>query len=222
MRILLLALALLVLGSIPAKAGPWPREPGQVFFALSVEAPTEDGAPARRFRSYGEAGLRPRLGFAASADYSAQSQRLSAALRWHPPDLPGNVAWGLSAGLRRATDAAAWTDQRQAVLAVSIGRGFDTPLGSIWARGDLGAVFGLSPLGVLEREMELSAQIGLRNGGWIGMLAITQDRKPDSSTTSLRPALGYEFDPRLTLLGEAALSSDGERRAISLSLWSRF
>lgn len=220
---LVIAFAMLVLASSSAAAGPWPREAGQGFFAFTVEAPAQGGASPDRFRVYGEFGLRPRLTFAASVEHDAEGQRQEAALRWHPPDLPGNIAWGFSAGLRRTTEAGLWVnDEPRAHLGVSLGRGFDTALGNIWARTDVTAVFGRSPFGMLEREMELAAQIGLRHDDWIGMFGITQDRKDDTSKTRIRPALGYAFGPRLTLVGEAALSPGGQRQALGLSLWSRF
>lgn len=206
----------------PATAGPWPREAGQGFFALTLEPPARGGARPDRRQAYVEYGLRPRLTFALKLERRGASQQREVTLRWHPPDLPGGLAWGLAwglaAGLRQGS---APGDGRHALLSLSLGRGFDTALGNAWVRTDIAALAAASPQGPA-REVELAAQIGLSHEGWIGMFGVTQDLGSHGRHTSLRPALGYEITERLTLLGEATFAPGGRREGLALTLWSRF
>lgn len=201
-----------------AAAGPWPREAGQGFLAFSIEPPSQRGQRPNRVQAYGEYGLRPRLTLAAKVERHQHGHRQEVRLRWHPADLPGGVAWGLGGGLRLGN---APGDDRRAIMGLSLGRGFDTRLGNIWARADVTALWGPALRGAAP-EWELAAQLGLNREGWIGMLGLTHDRLASGRHTRLRPALGYEFTPRLTLVGEAALAPGGRREGLALSLWSRF
>ncbi|MCC5987642.1 MAG: hypothetical protein JJT95_08160 [Pararhodobacter sp.] len=202
----------------PATAGPWPREAGQGFFAFNLEPPARRGERPERQQAYGEYGLRPRLTLAAKLERRSAGQQREVTLRWHPPDLPGALAWGLAAGLRQGR---APGDGRRALLGLSLGRGFETPFGNAWARADITALAASSPPGP-GREVELAAQIGLSHEGWIGMFGVTHDHGSDGTHTRLRPALGYEITERLTLLGEATLAPGGRREGLALTLWSRF
>lgn len=218
-----LSIVLGLLATSPAAAGPWPREAGQGFLAFTFAPPGQGGQRPERLQIYGEYGLRARLTFAASIERHGSGTRQEVALRWHPPDLPGGLVWGLSAGLHRATAAGVGARaEHRALLGASTGRGHDTRFGNIWLRTDATAFIGPAQLGGLDYEMKLATQIGLRREGWLGMVAITHDHNRVGSHTRLRPALGYDIGRRLTLVGEATLTTGGRREALALSLWSRF
>jgi hypothetical protein len=56
----------------------------------------------------------------------------------------------------------------------------------------------------------------------MGLMGLTHDRDGTGHRTRLRPALGYELHPRLTLVGEAVVAPGTGVEGVRLSLWSRF
>ena len=213
---LLLILAL-ALGSA-ARAGPWPRDPGTGFAALSfgqARLPVARRGPVDLYVEYGLPGRRV-LAFAVEA--GAGARRADLLVRWHPPDRAGGLAVGLTAGLRLSPrDAARW----RLIGGVELGRGWDTPAGNLWLRAGARVLTGRTAAG-WDTDLDLSAQLGLRRGDWLGLLGLTQYRDRTGHRTRLRPALGYDVHPRLTLVGEAVLAPGTGVEGVRLSLWSRF
>ena len=195
----------------PAAAGPWPRAVGEGF--LSFGRTTGNGV-----QSYLEYGLRDRLVVELGLERGADGRRLDAALRWHPPDPGLGLVSGVSLGLRlRPEDPV----RQRLTLGLTLGRGFETGAGNLWARAGLQLLAPRHPL-IRRPELDLTAQIGLRTGPWLGMLGVSHYRNRFGSETRIRPALGREMHPRLTLVGEAVLDRSGRREGLNLSLWSRF
>ena len=209
---------LVLVGATAASAGPWPREGGTWFVALSfdrVHRPVAVRGPAALYAEYGMPGRRV-LAFAIEEGPGAR--RADLLLRWHPADLPGGLALGLTGGLRLSPrDPVRW----RAIGGAEAGRGHDTAIGSLWLRTGVRVLVGRTQ-GGWQADLDLSAQMGLRRGAWIGMVGLTHYRAPGQRQTRLRPALGYEVHSRLTLLGEAAVARGGGIDSLRLSVWSRF
>jgi hypothetical protein len=202
----------------PALAGPWPRAQGEGFLSFTSSLPAALRSRPDRMEAYAEFGLRPRLTLAAGLEFRPAAKRLDLLARWHPPDLPLGLVWGIGLGLRLTPDDSV---RHRAMLGLDLGHGFQTGMGNVWTRAGIRLLAGRGPDG-MERDLDLSAQIGLRRGAWIGMVGLTQYRNRWGNQTRLRPALGYEVSPRLTLTGEAVLAPGIGYETLRLSLWSRF
>lgn len=221
------ALVLAALAAAAASAGPWPREAGSGFAALALNTGPGIGPlravsvrtlSVRAGEAYLELGASPRLVLGGALAHGPDGPRRDLFARWHPRDLPGGLAWGLTAGLRLTPEVAL---QRRIMAGVDLGRGFDTALGNLWLRAGVRVLSGHD--GRARRmELDLSTQAGLRHGPWVGMVGLTQYRTHRGTQTRLRPALGRELSPRLTLLGEAALVPGAGLDELRLVLWSRF
>lgn len=207
MRLAILTLIAL-LAAAGAGAGPWPRAPGALFLSSGTQwSRTPTGwRPGAEFLA--EYGLRPRLVLALALRHGP-SREGDLLARWHPPDLPGGWAWGLTAGIRAST-------RLRLIAGADIGRGTGIRTGNLWLRAGLRLIS--APGGP---DADLSAQIGLRGARWLGMLSLGHYRTPTGSDTRWRPALGFTLSPRLTLLAEASLRP-GTRRdpRLALTLWS--
>lgn len=218
MRWIVLLTWLALMAPLSAVAGPWPRAAGEGFLSFTTALPLTDRRGPDRLEFHAEYGLRPRLTLVAGGEARGGARRLDLALRWHPPDLPMGLAWGVTLGLRAAPDHAI---RQRATLALDIGRGAETPVGNLWVRLGAQALAGRGADG-RETDLDLSAQIGLRRGAWIGMLGLTSYRNRWGNQTRLRPAIGYQFTPRLTLTAETVLARGIGAEALRLSVWSRF
>ncbi len=229
-----LALLCLLLAS-PATAGPWPREAGGWFLSTAFGTERQSGRRVALTDSYLEYGLTPRLTFGGSLRRVGDENEGEVFARWHPPDLPGGIATGLSLGLQQG-DGPAWrvtedlghaTVERlvlrpRAVLGLHIGHSRDTPLGPAWARLDLRAFS--STTGDPSADMELFGQIGLRpRPRVITMLSATLYDTGEDRFLTVEPAVGYEVTTRFTLLASlTAEPSRRELRSAQLGLWTRF
>jgi hypothetical protein len=166
---------------------------------------------------YAEYGWRPRLTLVSALAWTSGYDRLDLALRWHPPDFPGDLRWGLTAGLRHAPQTAA---PIQAHLGVELGRGLAVGDSNLWVDAGMHLRGGPTPVG-FEVEVSTLARVGLQRGPWTGMLGVTHDRNRFAAQTRLRPALGYRIGG-LTLVAEGELTRRGSVQGLRLSLWSEF
>lgn len=205
----LLAITLIALLSATAvAAGPWPRAHGAMFLSSgTLWSRTSTGwRPGAEFLA--EYGLRPDLVLALALRHGPMREGDLLA-RWHPPDLPGGWAWGLSAGIRANT-------RLRLVAGADIGRGTETRAGNLWLRAGLRLITARA-----RPDIDLTAQLGLRADRWLGMLTLSHYRTPASADTRLRPALGYTLSPRLTVVAEGSLRPGRSRDArFSLTLWT--
>jgi hypothetical protein len=215
---LILALCLAFALASAALAGPWPRDAGTGFAALSVERARLPLAGRGPMELYAEWGLPGRRVLALALAEGPGLRRADLLLRWHPPDPAPGLALGLTGGLRATPrDALRW----RLIAGADLGRGWDTGAGNLWLRAGARLLPGRDAAG-WDLDLDLSAQLGLRRGDWMGLVGLTHYRSRTDRRTRLRPALGYAVSPRLTLVGEAALAPGAAVESLRLSVWSRF
>ncbi len=233
MRAALLLLALSL--ATPAAAGPWPREVGTWFLSSTFGAEDQAGRRIAVSESYAEYGLTPRLTFGGKLRRTGEDTEGEVFVRWHPPDLAGRIAVGLSLGLRQG-DGPAYSlieDLGYAVveypvlrprgmIGLHLGHGRDTPLGPAWARIDLRAF--TATTSDASADSELFAQIGLRpRPRLLTMLSATLYDTGEDRFLTVEPAIGYEITARFTVT--ASVTAEPSRRALrsaQLGLWTRF
>lgn len=211
MRLLAITLIAL-LSATAAAAGPWPRAHGAIFLSTgTLWSRTPAGwRPGAEFLA--EYGLRPDLVLALALRHGPVREGDLLA-RWHPPDLPGGWALGLSAGIRANMTG---PDRLRLVAGADLGRGAETRAGSLWLRAGLRLIAARA-----RPDIDLSAQLGLRANRWLGMLTLSHYRTPAGADTRLRPALGYTLSPRLTVVAEGSLRAGRSRDPrLSLTLWT--
>jgi hypothetical protein len=164
MRAILIAGSMILLLSVPANAGPWPREEGKVFLSFSYETTTDlNGIALLDFdhaaSAYGEYGLTPRLTFGIDLfrNLSASEQTSILFLRRALARSDATHQFAISLGLG-TTDAGA-ASQSLAMLGFSWGRGISTGWGAGWTtvdaqarltssgdtQGKIDATLGISP-----------------------------------------------------------------------------
>jgi hypothetical protein len=219
MRARLLVAILTYLLALPAAAGPWPRAPGVAFVSSTTGIEDLGRGRVAFVEAYGEYGLTGRLVLGAHLRHAGGRVRADLLARWHPL-LPGDLALGVTLGARLGGEG----DRRPAPLVgAHLGRGTDTRLGNVWARGDLMAVASRAGIGG-RAEVELSGQLGLRTDwGGLAMLTLAEHRTRDSRTLKLTPALGYAVSARSTLvLGATLLPRSRRVDGAQLSVWFDF
>lgn len=209
----LIALALLIPGA--ARAGPWPREPGQTFLSATANLSPDSVLFLSEF--YAEFGLTPHLTIGGAVQVSTRLDHYELFARWHPATPPAGLALGLMSGLRYVPDSSA---PLQPFLGVEIGRGTETPLGNIWMQAGV-RIFAAQASSGIEYATDWTSQVGLRRGRWIGMIGLTHYRTRFNALTRLRPAVGVRLG-HLTLVAEAVIPPDGQLESVRLGLWSEF
>ncbi|KPQ06064.1 MAG: hypothetical protein HLUCCA12_12705 [Rhodobacteraceae bacterium HLUCCA12] len=220
MRVLA-ALCLLIMLPVSAVAGPWPRE-AQGWFVSTSYGRERDAAGDWHATGdvYAEYGAHERLTIAAQLRRSPAGWRGDLGLRWHPAPRRLAVPFGLGAGLRHQPGG---RERFLLMLGAHVGHGFDTALGSAWARLDLQMQLPPDRL-VRPAEMSLTAQLGLEaGGGLMGMIGLTAKRRGTTTRFEVAPAIGHALGRRHTLvLGATATPSNRRIGNVQLSVWSRF
>ena len=214
-----LSCLMLLLCVLPARAGPWPRDPGTWFQSLTIEAPlTGDGAGWTG--AYLEYGLTGRLTF--GLDLGQRSgggrQQALAFARFAPwPDRTLKMAGTLGFGLADQGAGA------QPILrpAFEIGRGFETRFGAGWADADLQGLW--SPgAGGAGWKFDLTGGVAPREGRlWILQLQASQGADAPLGlkivTSTVRRIGKVEVE-----LGMIQQAMPAPATGLKLGLWSRF
>lgn len=217
-RCLLLALMLLPWLAIPARAGAWPREEGQLFLVLSgqIEGRDASGLYRQHGALYAEYGATDRL--TVGLDLGNDTIRMTKAigfLRWPlgPPDRPLKLAFELGAGQ---------VEEKNALRpGLSLGRGL-----VLWNRPGWLALDGRAALfGGRDVALESDLTFGLSTGQKTRLILQLQTGRPEKGGpyTRFAPSLVYETRPgRQIELGVIApLTGEGEP-GIKLGAWRSF
>ncbi|MBN8293488.1 hypothetical protein JI664_16065 [Rhodobacter sp. NTK016B] len=216
-RVFCVAFLLLLVPTGALQAGPWPQPRGGLFLSTTSTLVPDFGLRPVRTEQYVEYGFRPRLTLGGGFELSSRLERLDLFARWHPPDLPWGVAWGLTGGLRYTPEYYITT---RAVIGIDLGRGWDVGGGNVWVRGGVRLLAGEGFLGP-ERDADLTLQTGWRTGRFMGIAAITHYENRWGGFTRLRPALGVTFGS-LTVVAEAVIPPGGDVEALRVGIWSDF
>lgn len=228
MRVLLLpglvSGVLILLGTVAAIAGPWPREKGKVFLSVSTETrvntenllirPEYDGS------LYAEYGLGRRLTFGVDA-YRGPSDEtwlffLSRTLT--PADARHQFAARLGLGTR-STDDTGGGDL--VLVGASWGMGFETRWGPGWATVD-GQV---RQRGSGGQETKLDATLGLwPRETWAAILQVQASEYPGSEPTArLQATAVRKLNARLSLESGVTYGILNDTRAgLKLAIWAEF
>lgn len=216
----LLIVFLLITPSLPALAGPWPRE-ARGWFVATTLGQERTGAGRQLFGElYAEYGAAPQLTLAMHLQHSPGSQRGDLLARWHPRTERLSLPFGLSLGARLNPGCG---DRYLLLAAAHLGHGFDLRQGNAWARLDL--QMQARPTEITRPvELSLSGQLGLRTAqGLLGMVSLTHTRRNRGSVLELSPAIGQEIGRNQTLVLSLTARPVSRRvTSAQLSVWSRF
>ena len=206
-----------ILSAGAAAAGPWPREVGRFFMSTTSTLPAAAGWLPQVTETYAEFGLRERVTIGGSFTLTTQLDEANLFVRWHPPDLPAGLAWGVTAGMRYSPwRSVPW----QTVAGVDVGRGFDTTAGNIWLRSGVRLIAGDGYWG-RELDTDLTGQIGWRGDRWLGMFGVSHYINRYGGYTRLRPAIGLRLGP-VMLVAEGVVPPGERIEAVRVSVWSEF
>ncbi len=206
-----------ILAAGAAAAGPWPREVGGIFLSTTSTLPAAGDWRPLQTETYAEFGLRRRVTLGGSFTITTQLDQANVFARWHPPDLPGGLVWGVSAGVRYEPWRAV---TYRLMTGIDLGRGFDTSRGNLWMRGGVRLYQGTGYFG-RELDTDLSSQIGWRGDRWLAMLGVTHATTRYGRYTRLRPAVGVRLG-RMMLVAEGVVPPGERIEAVRLSVWSNF
>lgn len=204
MSVRLLAGALILAGSSPAFAGPWPRGDGKTFLSFGYEITADTGTPglplSESFTAYGEYGVGRRLTFVldANRDDTPQSRATIARFRYSLSAPDSTHQFAVAAGIGSETRAQG--TESLSVLGASWGRGFGSRWGGGWATVDLqyrsGGDFSLG---------KLDGTLGLRPNDRSIVFGQIQISDPDTGETTARLSLNYVRDVSKTVKAELGL-----------------
>lgn len=211
MRRMIPGVILAALALTPASAGPWPRDDGSGFAALTWRGALETGSYTSLYVDYG-LGPRVTLGLDAGRASGRDGkllvflQRAGTAGRMHH-------SWQLGLGRR---DGAA-------VLrpGVSIGRGFGGDDRTGWVAADAFALIG--PSGAADLKLDLTAGLS-HAGGRKTMLQLQSGRMgAEPPFAKLEASVALPVWPRASVtLGAFHGLGALDERGIAIGLWQRF
>lgn len=205
--LIVLILPLLALGAslAPARAGPWPRETGQVFLSLSHEQ-TRDGQGYSSV--YGEYGLGPRLTLGGELGWTQGESSALLWLQWARDPGRGANRWATSLGLGAIRREGRLHPVGQ--LALHWGRGLDgIPVlkslpGGGWLAADLRSKISTRMAAEEIPEMGEGARVTYLTPQFVTKLDLT---------------FGWNARDRLKLIGQLQFEhrDDGSRTRLALS-----
>lgn len=233
------ALIAYALFSACAMAGPWAREPGDIFLSFSISA--EDSRqsvmlgviePDSYLSAYGEVGLGRRLTFGLDYGRGTTSQMAVAFLRYTltPPDAAWQVAVDGGVGARQF-GAEEVRDAQLVRLGASVGRGFGEIGGQWWmplsfdggwATLDLGGLYDIDTAEVIwQAEGTLGLTLSDR---FRGIFSVKVEEWPGSEMmVTIMPSLVYDLNGRTAVqLGARTGVMGSDAVGLSLSLWQEF
>ncbi|NKX43173.1 hypothetical protein [Roseicyclus persicicus] len=235
--LLALATALGAAGG-PATAGPWAREAGEVFVALSATADGDaaaliggDAALERYVALYGEYGLGRRLTLGGQLGRGETAEEAVVFLRYTvtAPEASWQIALDGGVGLR--TEAAT-ADRRLLRFGASIGRGFgglDAPRWWLpirheggWATLD---VAGLYDVDSADTIWQAEATLGVAVSGRLRLMlqAKAEEWPGDDPVYTVTPGAAWSVSDRTTLQVGARMGlGDAPTLGLSLGLWQSF
>lgn len=235
---ILFALSLWFGGALPALAGPWAREEGEVFLAFSISADSPavsvivgDVELDRYTSLYAEYGLGHRLTLGAQVGRGGTGREAVAFLRYTvtAPDAPWQFALDGGVGVR--TEAAT-ADRRLLRLGVSVGRGFgglDAPRWWLPLRHEGGWVT-LDAAGLFDAETQdtiwqAEATIGMTLSQRLRlMLQLKAEEWPDSTPAyTVTPGAAWSLNDRTTAqVGLRMGLGEEPTLGLTLGLWRSF
>ncbi|MDR9395000.1 MAG: hypothetical protein RI571_11925 [Roseovarius sp.] len=213
------AVVLLILMTVQAQAGPWPRDKGETFLSFSVEAEQPDafGYINHFMTLYGEHGLTDRL--TGGIDIGGRSTGLSKAvvfLRYPvtPPEHRLKIAAEI--GLGRAAG------HRALRPAISVGRGFKLGERHGWMAVDTRVVlFDRASRRLVQSDVTVGFNTSSRSKAILQLQMGFPDTTP--SYMKLAPSLVLEPRPgRHIEIGVTAGVKELSSVALKLGLWRRF
>lgn len=216
----LCAALLSALAGPPAAAGPWPREEGETFLALTGRA--------GKAELYAEYGLR--AGLTLGAEVRMPEGRrlpdvdvLARHLLWRGQG--GAVVSAFAGAGLRGVEVEGVTETAQVLRGgLAWGRGFASPLGQGWVSVVAEAQSGEGPLVPAWRAVKVDATAGVRPGGrWLAMVQVQGHHRAGQATDlRVEPSLGLELG-RATLLLSPSLGLTGPADPrLAAGLWLRF
>lgn len=203
-----------------AAAGPWPRERGEGFVALTGRAGVAE--------LYGEYGLTAGLTLGVQATLP-QGRRLpdldltARHLIWRGAG--GAVVSAFAGAGLRGVEVEGMTETAQVLRGgLGWGRGFASALGPGWVSVVAEAQAGAGPLVPAWRAVKVDATAGVRPGGrWLAMIQVQgHHRAGQGADLRLEPSLGLETGrATLVLSPSVALRGPADAR-LTAGLWLRF
>ena len=218
--IALAAALVAALWAAAAPAGPWPRERGEAFVALTGRAGVAE--------LYGEYGLSAGLTLGVQATMP-QGRRLpdvdltARQLMWRGAG--GAVISAFAGAGLRGVEVEGATETAQVLRGgLGWGRGFGSGLGQGWVSVVAEAQAGEGPMVPAWRAVKVDATAGVRPGGrWLAMIQLQGHHRAGQGTDlRVEPTLGLEFG-RATLVLQPSVDLRGPADArLSAGLWLRF
>jgi hypothetical protein len=208
---MILGLCLAALAWTPAMAGPWQREEGRGFAALTWRGGAEAAAYTSLYLDYG---LGPRLTLGLDAGRAADGGGTAIVFLQRA---------GATGRLRHSVQLGLGAREGAPVLrpGLSLGRGFGTGRRSGWVAAD--AVALIAPDGATDLKLDLTA--GLTHpGGRKTMLQLQSGRmRADPPFAKLEASVALPLGRRTSVtLGAFHGLGDNGARGVAIGLWQRF
>lgn len=229
-------LALTGLVAPVAQAGPWAREPGEVFLSYAhnlgttAEALATGNMAMEAYSSlYGEVGLGHRLTLGVDLGRGTYTDEALIFLRrtLTRPDATWQVALDFGYGQRRVDVIG---DSRLARVGLSAGRGFGAEALD-WLPGDMaGGWIGVDAVTIydLTRENQrwkVEATLGLRHSERLSMMLqlIAEDWPGNDTSYGINPSVVFQVRDGTSLeLGVRTTFEEDPRVGLELGLWHQF
>lgn len=217
----IVALVVLLAVARPVCAGAWLRETGRTFLSVSGTLRDTTVGPEQELGLYAEYGFAPRLTL--GLDVNDRSGVAGHALVFaRTPLLRGHRRWRLAAELAAGGHhwQADWYGMLRATL--SLGRGFDTPLGAGWANLDAAVE---RRYGFARPAYKLDLTVGLSQGqGLRPLMQVETTHVPGQGRYwTVTPSVQIDSGRDTTwLIGVERKSPPQDSYGLKLSLWRRF
>jgi len=228
----------LAAGALPASAGPWPRDEGEIFLAFSVSADspavalvTGDTVLDRYASLYGEYGLGRRLTLGAQVGRGGTEREAQVFLRYTVTASEAPWQFALDGGIGLRTEAAT-ADRRLLRLGAAIGRGFgglDTPRWWLPLRHDGGWVTldatGLFDLDTEDVIWQAEGTLGMALSDRLRlMLQLKAEEWPQSDRAyTVTPSAAWSLTDRTTAQAGLRMGlGEDPTLGLTLSLWRSF
>lgn len=211
MRRMILGLSLAVLAWTPAAAGPWPRDEGRGFAALTLRGAVTAQGYGSLYLDYG---LGPRLTLGLDAG-RASGGGGKAILFVQRAGTAGRLrhSWQLGLGVRNGA-----TILRPAL---SLGRGFDGARHGGWVTAYAFAL--IAPDGAMDLKLDLTGGLS-HPGGRKTMLQLQSGRMGDDPPfAKLEASVALPLGARTSVtLGAFHGLGANDERGVAIGLWQRF